>query len=132
MPTILEVTLNEKTNPWTVDVNQSNGANHVQIGPNAQTITWQLVKNAAGGSFVALTEKEPGFAWIDPQPPQGIFKDPAIGKGGKELTISDTNNSEKSKGEWTYVLRVNVGGTVYSTIYRAPIATNSNPTIRNN
>ncbi|HET9033474.1 MAG TPA: hypothetical protein VFN25_11275 [Dokdonella sp.] len=130
--TTLKVTLDESTTPWTVNVNQSGNANHVPHGAKAHTITWRLSGNAKTGFFVPLSDPEPGFSWFRTKPSEGIFSDMAIRGNGKKLTVNDTNDNASSKGEWTYVMRVNVGGTVYSTIAVATIATNTNPTIRNN
>jgi hypothetical protein len=114
MPNNLNVTLDETKTPWAVDVDQHGKDNEVGKSPNAQTIVWQLTGNAASGSFVSLSDPSPGFEWID-APPAGIFSSPSRSPNGNQLTITDTNNNANTEGSWTYRLRVNVGGTVYST-----------------
>ena len=130
MPNNLNVTLDETKTPWAVDVDQHGKDNEVSQGPNAQTITWQLTGNAASGSFVALSDPNPGFEWIV-APPAGIFSAPSRSPNGNQLTISDTNNSATTAGSWTYRLRVSVGGTVYSTKTLSLAATTTDPVIKN-
>ena len=131
MPNHLQVTLDQSTTPWCVDIDQSGNANHVSQSPNAQNITWQLTGNAASGSFVALTDPDPGFAWVGMAPPSGVFGSPTLGANGNQLTISDLNNSSSTSGSWTYILRVSVGGVVYQSKTTSLAATTSNPTIVN-
>ena len=131
MPNNLQVTLDQSTTPWCVGIDQSGNANHVSQSPNAQTITWQLTGNAASGSFVALTDPDPGFAWVGTAPPSGIFGSATLSANGNQLTISDLNNSASTQGTWTYILRVNVGGVVYQSKTTSLAATTSNPTIVN-
>ena len=130
MPNNLNVTLDKTTIPWTVDIDQQGNANHVSQSPNAQTITWQLTGNAATGSFVSLTDPNPGFSWVS-APPSGIFGTPTLSNNGNTLTMTDLNNSASTAGTWTYILRVNVGGTVYTSLTTSITATNTNPTIVN-
>lgn len=131
MPNNLNVTLDESQSPWAVDVDQHGKDNEVSQGPNAQTITWQLTGNAASGSFVPMSADPPGFEWIS-APPDGIFGTPTVSQGsGNQLTLTDTNNSASTAGSWTYRLRVNVGGTVYSTKTLSLAATTTDPTIIN-
>lgn len=130
MPNNLNVTLDTSTSPSSVDVDQHGKGNEVSNSPNAQTIVWHLTGNAASGSFVALDDPAPGFAWIS-APPEGIFSPPSRSPNGNQLTISDVNNSSGTAGSWTYVLRVNVGGTVYSTKTISLKATTTNPVIVN-
>jgi hypothetical protein len=130
MPNNLNVTLDTNTSPPAVDVDQHGKGNEVSQSPNAQTIVWQLTGNAASGSFVALDDPNPGFQWIS-APPAGVFSSPSRSPNGNQLTITDTNNSANTAGSWTYVLRVNVGGTVYSTKTISLKATTTNPVIIN-
>lgn len=131
MPNNLNVTLDKNQTPWAVDVDQHGKDNEVSQGPNAQTITWQLTGDAASGSFVPMSADPPGFEWIV-APPDGIFGPPTVSQGsGNQLTMTDTNNSASTAGSWTYRLRLNVGGTVYSTKTLSLAATTTDPTIRN-
>jgi hypothetical protein len=130
MPNNLSVTLGQSKTPWSVDVDQHGNDNEVSQGANAQAITWQLNGNAASGSFVSLADPAPGFAWIS-APPAGVFSSPSLSNNGNKLTITDTNNNANTAGSWTYMLRVNVGGTIYSTKTLSVAATDTNPWIRN-
>ena len=130
MPNNLSVTLNQAQSPWSVDVDQHGNDNEVSQGPNAQTITWQLSGNAASGSFVSLSDPNPGFAWISP-PPNGVFGTPTLSGNGNKLTMTDLNTGSGTSGTWAYVLRVNVGGTVYSTRTMSITGTDTNPWIKN-
>lgn len=130
MPNNLSVTLNKNQTPWSVDVDQHGNDNEVSQGPNAQTITWQLSGNAASGSFVSLSDPNPGFAWIS-APPAGVFGTPTLSGNGNTLTMTDTNTGSGTSGMWTYMLRVNVGGTVYSTKTVSITGTDTNPWIKN-
>ena len=131
MPNTLNVTLDKNQTPWAVDVDQHGKDNEVSQGPNAQTITWQLTGNAASGSFVPVSADPPGFQWTS-APPDGIFGTPAVSQGsGNQLTITDLNTGSGTQGNWTYILRVNVGGTVYSTKTLSLTATSTNPVIIN-
>jgi hypothetical protein len=131
MPNNLNVTLDTSTSPSAVDVDQHGKDNEVSQGPNAQTITWQLTGNAASGSFVPMTDSAPGFQWIS-APPDGIFGTPTVSQGsGNQLTLTDLNTGTSTQGSWTYILRINVGGTVYSTKTTSLKATTTNPVIIN-
>src|SRR4051812_4692003 len=114
MPNNLSVSLNQSTTPWSVDVDQHGNGNEVDQSASPQTITWHLNGNAANGSFVSLSDPNPGFAWVT-APPAGVFGTPTLSNNGNQLSITDNNPGPSSAGTWTYVLRVNVGGTVYST-----------------
>ena len=131
MPNNLSVTLNKAQSPWSVDVDQHGNDNEVSQGPTAQTITWQLSGNAASGSFAPINgNANPGFAWIS-APPDGIFGPPTLSGNGNTLTMTDLNSGSSTSGMWTYVLRVNVDGTVYSTKTLSIGATDTNPWIKN-
>jgi hypothetical protein len=131
MPNNLNVTLDTSTSPSAVDVDQHGKDNEVSQGPNAQTITWQLTGNAASGSFVPMTDSAPGFQWIS-APPDGIFGTPTVSQGsGNQLTLTDLHTGTSTQGSWTYILRINVGGTVYSTKTTSLKATTTNPVIIN-
>jgi hypothetical protein len=87
--------------------------------------------NAAADSFVPRSDDEPGFEWIS-APPDGISCTPVVSQGsGNQLTITDLDNSTYTQGSWTYMLRVKVGGSVYSTKTLSLKATTTNPVIVN-
>ena len=128
----LSVTLDQSTTPWTVKIDQKNQVNEVSRSPNAQTITWQLTGNAASGSFGAINDPtHPGFAWLDPVPPNGVFGAPELKSNGNQLTISDLNNSASTSGHWVYQLWINVGGTFYKSIPISLTLTTTSPIIIN-
>ncbi len=130
MPNNLNVTLNKSSTPWSVDVDQHGNDNEVSQSPNAQTITWQLTGNAASGSFVSLSDPNPGFSW-NSAPPAGVFGTPSLSSNGNQLSITDTNNGANTAGTWTYTLRITVDGTVYSSKTLSLAATDTNPWIKN-
>ncbi len=130
MPNNLKVTLDKNTTPWSVDVDQHGKDNEVGKGTNAQTITWQLSGNAASGSILDPTGNPKGFEWVS-APPDGIFGGPTRSPNGNQLTLSDLNTSAGTAGTWTYILRIDVGGTVYSTNTRSLTTTTTNPVIIN-
>ncbi|MDW2982190.1 hypothetical protein [Rhodanobacter sp. KK11] len=132
MPNLLKVTLDNSTSPPSLDIDQKDNANHVSRGPNAQTITWQLNGNAASGSFNAQNAAKPGFAWVDPAPPAGIFGSPTLSSNGNEITMSDLNNSASTAGDWVYQLSATIGGVVYQSNKTSLTETNTNPSIKNN
>jgi hypothetical protein len=103
----------------------------VNRGNDAQPIVWQLNGDAANGSFVPMSDPSPGFSWMGALPRAGLFSAPVISDNGKKLTINDTNNGQNTSGSYTYALRVNLNGTVYTTITRLGRATNTNPIIIN-
>lgn len=127
MPNNLHVSLTSTTPPM-VDVDQTGSPNHVNQSPNSQTITWQLVGNAARGIFV-------DFHFLPNQSPDPstIFGQPLISPNGNQLSITDLNNSASTVGNWVYSMSINVGGIVYSTksILPNPTAVSTNPTIKN-
>lgn len=134
MPNVMNVTLDKSSSPWRVDVDDSGNQNEVGQSPNAQTIQWQLSGNAATGSFVAMTATEPGFQWMgdaSEQPPSGIFSTPVPSNNGNSLSMTDLNNSSATQGQWIYMLRVNVGGVVYTSEYETIEGTKTNPVIVN-
>lgn len=132
MPNLLKVTLDNSTSPPSLDIDQKDNANHVSRGTNAQTITWQLNGNAASGSFNAQNAAKPGFAWVDPAPPAGIFGSPTLSSNGNEITMSDLNNSASTAGDWVYQLSATIGGVVYQSNKTSLTETNTNPSIKNN
>ena len=130
MPNNLSVSLNQSTTPWSVVVDHHGNGNEVDRSPNPQTINWQLNGNAASGSFVSLTDPNPGFAWLS-SPPANVFGAPTLSGNGNQLSIQDTNTGASTAGSWTYVLRVNVGGTVYTSAALSIAATETSPWIKN-
>ena len=132
MPNLLLVTLYTKDNPRYLDVDQKDNANHVNQSPSAQTITWQLSGDAATGSFNAQSATEPGFAWVDPVPPAGIFGPPTLSPNGNEITMSDLNNSASTAGDWIYQLSATIGNVVYQSNKTSITGQATDPTIKNN
>jgi len=131
MPNDLHVTLDTSTTPPCLDIDQSNGANHVSRSPNAQTITWQLTGNAASGSFNTQSAPEPGFAWVGTPPPAGIFGPPTLSSNGNEITMSDLNNSASTAGDWIYQLSATIGNVSYQSKKTSITGQTTDPTIKN-
>jgi hypothetical protein len=127
----LKVSLDTRTSPLRLDVDQHGNANHVSRSSSMQTIAWQLTGNAATGSFNAQDAPQPGFAWIE-APPAGIFGPPAPGENGKTITMNDLNNSAGTTGEWIYRLSATIDGQVYQSEAISIGATTTNPSIKNN
>jgi hypothetical protein len=46
--------------------------------------------------------------------------------------VSDHHSGVSTAGTWIYILRAQIGDTIYSTIAQSPIGQNTNPTIKNN
>jgi hypothetical protein len=122
----LKVKLDTTTTPWTVDIDENNGANHFPQSANAQTISWELTGNAATGTFV-------DFHFLPNQTPDpsGIFGSPNYGTNNKSLSITDSHTSASTKGTWIYFLEIDVGGNPYSTTSSTLTAVTNNPTIKN-
>lgn len=131
MPNDLHVTLDKSKTPWCLDIDQSNGANHVSRSSSAQTITWQLIGNAAKGSFDEQSDPEPGFAWVDTPPPAGIFGPPVLQANNNQLIMSDLNSSAGTTGEWIYQLSAKIDCVVYQSKKTSLTPTTTNPTIKN-
>jgi hypothetical protein len=127
----LKVTLYTKENPQYLDIDQKDNANHVNQSPCAQTFTWQLSGDAATGSFNAQSTTEPGFAWVDPVPPAGIFGSPTLSPNGNEITMTDLNNSASTAGDWIYQLSATIGGVVYQSDKTSITGQTTNPSIKN-
>ncbi|AHX14594.1 hypothetical protein CH75_16280 [Dyella jiangningensis] len=128
----LAVKLDETTNPWLVDVDQKNNANHVARSNQTQTITWQLNGNAATGTIV-------GCNWVNNPPatnppPDGVFGAFTIAPNGKSMTITDNNTGPGTAGEWIYQISVQLvaNGPIYQSGYVSITGTATNPTIKNN
>jgi len=125
MPNLLRVSLDKTTTPWSVDIDQSGNANHVPRNAAAQTITWQLVGNAATGSYVS-------FQWQGTGPPNGVFGPfTPDSSNSSRATMSDLNNTQATSGTWIYKLTIEVDGVEYSVIISLT-ETNTNLTIKNN
>lgn len=123
----INVTLN--TNVLNID---DNGGTHVSKNPNPQTISWNLIGNLAQGEFVSMSAAEPGFEWVPPLPPAGIFGTPQRGANGNSLDLVDNHSNDDSDGSWIYRLRASLNGCVYTTTASTGItSTSNNPIIIN-
>lgn len=128
MPNVtLQVTLKNGS----LDVDQSGNGNQIGHGQSI-TITWHLSgPGVSSGSFNAINDPNyPGFSWVQ-QPPSGVFGQPQLSNNGDKITISDTNESSSSTGEWIYKLCATIDNVRYSTIATTPTATTTNPKIKN-
>ena len=127
----MNVTLDTNVTPNVLDIDDSGNANQVSQNPNPQTINWHLTGNLAQGSFLAMTNNPPGFSWIS-NPAPTCFGTPTVGANGNSLSITDSHSSSTTNGSWTYMLRVNLNGTIYTTTAATGItATSGSPIIIN-
>jgi hypothetical protein len=122
MEYLLRVTLDKSTQPWTVDIDQHDNANHIGRSAQPQTIVWELEGDAANGQL------QP-FAWVD-TPPDGIFGPAQMAPNGKSMQMTDLNKDAATSGDWVYRLSVELDGQTYSTLDTT--GTNTNPSIKNN
>jgi hypothetical protein len=130
---LLSISLNKATTPWSLHVDESNHPNYLNPGPNAQCLVWTLMGEAASGSFLPLLGPEPGrgFVWTGTEPHNGIFGSPFLA-ANNQLKLLDHHTGPGTAGTWTYNLRANIGGTVYTTVALSAAAQNTNPRIKNN
>jgi hypothetical protein len=94
------------------------GNNRVRTDPHATKITWHLDGEVAQGAFLPVPAqggKQPGFEWLEPTPPDGLFGDPQISQSGNALVLEDHHHSSKTDGVWFYRLAVELDGVTYST-----------------
>ncbi len=110
---ILDVTLNDAATPPYLDVDDEDEANFIEKHPDTQAVRWRLSGNAAGGTFNELTDPEPGFKWIKPAPPAGVFSHVRLSRNKKEILIDDLNDGAASVGLWYYQLNATIGGVSY-------------------
>ena len=122
MDHVLRVTLDKSTRPWTVDIDQSDNANHIDRSAQPQTIVWTLEGDAANGQLQPLS-------WVD-APPEGIFGPAEVAANGQRMLMSDLNDDAASSGDWIYRLSVELDGQTYTTLDST--GTNTNPSIKNN
>lgn len=135
----LKVTFDKRPSPWQVDVDEKNNDNQIKRDKDAQVIRWKIQGNAKGASFLPIEGDCPGFEWLPPVPPPGVFKDAKISSStdgvDDVLKIKDFNTDDKSKGEWYYLLRIKLGSEVYEsppTRVPCPTAATKSPVIVNN
>lgn len=131
----LHVTLDTTKTPPLLDVDQENNSNHVGQSPNAQTIIWKLVGNAALGTFNSPTDpNNPGFTWAGngPNQNQTIFGPAQLADNSRELTMTDLNNSQSTTGTWIYQLQAHINGTNYYSEMTSITGTTTDPCIKNN
>ena len=129
--TRLKVTIDFTLTPPALDVDQKNNANHIARSKDLQDIVWQLVGNAAKGSFHAISGTQPGFAWIGDPPPKDVFGLPELKSNDNEVTLTDLNDGPDSVGTFIYQLYATVDGKCYSTIAELSVAAANNPVIIN-
>lgn len=113
----LNVTLNKNYFPPRLDVHDHGGGNQVDHNPLPTTITWHLINNLTLGQFLPMDDpsQEPGFSWVGPAPPPGLFDPPTIGANGNSLSIVDNHFNDTTNNSWVYMLRVRLDKTVYTT-----------------
>ena len=132
MANVINVSLDTSSTPFRLSVADHGGENQVGTGNGAQTITWHLTGQLSAGNFVPIDAAQPGFSWVQPCPPPGVFGTPSIGNNGNSLSITDTHVDSSTRGSWVYMLRVSYNNTVYSTTASTGLAaTVNNPIIIN-
>lgn len=134
MPTnVINVSLDTTKSPPLLDIQDNGGQNIVNANAQATTITWKLTGNLNQGNFVSMSDPsgQYGFCWDGVQPPAGVFGTPSIGANGNSLSIVDNHLDQGTSGEWIYLLRVNLNGTVYTTGGVLLTGTTNNPIIIN-
>lgn len=134
MPTNnINVTLDTSTGTNRLSVTDNGGQNQVGANAAATTITWHLTGQLAQATFVAMSDPNPGFSWVQPGGPlTRYFDTPTVGANGNSLSVVDNHLSSASNGTWIYTLRVNYGGSVITTTASTGIgATVNNPVIIN-
>ena len=125
----ISVTLNTTETPPFLQVDISK----LKIGKKSKhEIVWEIDRNVHL-TFVSLAASEPGFSWLDPAPPEGVFGPPIISiNDPKILSIEDNNTKENSPGSWSYCLRAeDKKGHVYTTCGTVRISVPPNPIIIN-
>jgi hypothetical protein len=134
MPTNnINVTLDTSSGTNRLSVTDNGGQNQVGANSAATTITWHLTGLLAQASFVAMSDPNPGFSWVQPGgPPSSNFDPATVGSNGNSLSVVDNHLNSTSNGTWVYMLRVNYGGVVISTTASAGVGgTVNDPVIIN-
>jgi hypothetical protein len=127
----INVTLDTSMTPPVLSVHDHGGI-HVDKHSKPQTISWNLTGNLAQGAFVAMDQPQPGFQWVGDPPADGIFGTSQVGANGNSLDLVDDHSHHDTDGTWIYQLRVELDGTVYSTVACiGPGETKTNPVIIN-
>lgn len=129
--TRLKVTIDFSLTPPALDVDQKDNTNHIPRSSERQDIVWQLVGNAASGSFDSVDGEPPGFAWLGDGPPKDVFGKPELKSNGNQLTLTDLNDGPNSAGIFIYQLYATVDKKCYSTIAELRMGAATNPAIIN-
>ena len=128
----INVSLDDGSGSNRLNVDDNGGQNQVSQSPNPSTISWNLTGKLAQGNFVPMSSSPPGFQWVPPGPPPGLFGPPTIGANGNSLSITDNHLDATTNGQWIYMLRVDYDGNVVSTTASAGVGgTTNNPIIIN-
>ena len=129
--TRLRVTIDFSLTPPALDVDQKGDVNHIPRSHDLQDIVWQLVGNAATGSFHPIEGTQPGFAWVGDGPPKDVFGKPELKSNGNQVGLTDLNDGPDSVGTFVYQLYATVGDKCYSTIGDLRTGAANNPVIIN-
>lgn len=124
--TTIKVTLDQTTNPWTLDVS----APQVSVDAFPMTIDWQLDGTPAGSEW-STDQGYPAFKWLENnnKPPPGTFSNPGI--NGVDLTAQDNG---PAGGPWPYQLCIKLNNQYYYTSNAlGPVGKEGKaPTVKNN
>jgi hypothetical protein len=128
---MLSVTLVNPGPNGYLKVDETGYPTHLEPSTRPQCIVWTLMGDAADGSFLPLQGPNPGFAWVPPPPPPGIFDRPVL-LAPNQLKICDHHTGPGTAGTWSYTLRARINELDYSTIPVLDADQNTNPRIKNN
>lgn len=82
---------------------------HIESNPLPQRISWTLDAALQQGDFTS-------FAWLAPLAATGTFGPAEISSDGNSLTVSVLNGGgNTTKGNYAYVITLELGGQMYST-----------------
>ena len=131
MATILRVSIDKTGAIWVLDVEDSCNANRFDANNIKRKIRWELDGNAAGGAFHLLAEPDPGFKWLEPLAPPGVFGKPELSDDRKQISVTNLHKNSGSSGTFIYQLWIEFDGMHYSTVAELGIRAATNPAIIN-
>jgi hypothetical protein len=113
---ILNVSLDQSTTPWTVNVEDGSGQNEVLQSTAIQMIIWQLIGAATPGAFPA--DPNHAIRWPFGLPGGGNFGQfggPIVSAAGDQLMLPVLNDKKHAPKAWIYELTVVFNGVEYHT-----------------
>ena len=116
MANLFKVTLDTSVNPPVLMLDVAAGGSQFAMDQYPRLLVWYLAGNLATGNFVPISDPAPGFSWVLPFPPAGIFSSATVGRKGRLLWITNYYPDALGSGQWGYRLRVELAGVVYETV----------------